>query len=311
MNIKICIIAFYKFIKISNLQQLQAKTQKLTENLNIKGTILIAPEGINGTIEGKTKNINAFLKSLSRDKRFKDLEPKFSYAEKNSFHRMKVRIKKEIVTIGDTRIDPNKHIGKYINPLDWNKFVSDPNTILIDTRNNYEVSIGTFKNAINPNTKSFREFPMWFEINKNKLKNKKIAMFCTGGIRCEKSTSYAVKNGFKDVYLLKGGILKYLEDIPKDESLWNGECFVFDQRVSIIHDLKPGNYIMCHACRMPLKQEDKLLKTYIHGVSCKFCHDKKSIKHKKRYADRQKQVDLAMLRGEKHIGKKVIQNKNN
>ena len=304
----ICIISFYKFIKISNLNSLKLKIEKICKKFETKGTILIAPEGINGTIEGSDINIKRFLKELKIDKKFSDLEPKYSYSTKDSFNRMKVRLKKEIVTIGNTAVDPNKHIGKYIEPSEWNEFISDPNTILIDTRNEYEVSIGTFKGAINPETKSFRDLPNWIKNNLEKkednFKNKKIAMFCTGGIRCEKSTSYLVEKGFTNVSHLKGGILKYLEQIPKNESLWQGECFVFDQRVSVINELKPGTYIMCHACRMPLKQEDTLLKSYIHGVSCKYCHNIKSDESKKRYADRQKQIDLAKKRGEKHIGSK-------
>ena len=217
---------------------------------------------------------------------------------------VKVRLKKEIVTIGNTEVNPNKYIGKYIEPNDWNELISDPNTILIDTRNEYEVAIGTFKGAINPKTKSFRDLPNWIKNNleneDDDYKNKKIAMFCTGGIRCEKSTSYLVQKGFTNVSHLKGGILKYLENIPKKKSLWDGECFVFDQRVSVAEELKPGSYLMCHGCRMPLKPEDTKLKSYIHGVSCKYCHNKKSAESKKRYADRQKQINLARERGEKH-----------
>ena len=308
MQNKICIITFYKFIPINDLKSLKLDLENITNNNKLTGTILVAPEGINGTIEGKIDNINNFLNSLKLDTRFGDIEPKYSYYNKNAFNRMKVRIKKEIVTIGDTSINPNKEIGKYIDPLDWNNLISSPETIVIDTRNNYEVSIGTFNGALNPKTKSFRDLPKWIDelsSKENNIKNKKIAMFCTGGIRCEKATSLLVKKGFKDVYHLKGGILKYLEKVNEKESLWHGECFVFDHRVSIIHDLKPGNYDMCHACRMPLKQEDKLDKTYLAGVSCKYCFDKKSPEMKKRYADRQKQIELAKIRGEKHIGKKM------
>ena len=304
----ICIISFYKFVKISNLDKLKLKIESICKKFETKGTILIAPEGINGTIEGKEIKIEKFLKEFKIDKHFSDLEPKYSYSDKDSFNRMKVRLKKEIVTIGNTAIDPNKYIGKYIDPDKWNEFISDPDTILIDTRNDYEVSIGTFKGAINPKTKSFRDLPNWImnnlESNKDNYKNKKIAMFCTGGIRCEKSTSYLVQKGFTNVSHLKGGILKYLEKVPKNKSLWNGECFVFDQRVSVVNELKPGTYIMCHACRMPLKTKDTLLKSYIHGVSCKYCHNIKSAESKKRYADRQKQIDLDKKRGEKHIGSK-------
>lgn len=309
MNTTICIISFYKFIKLKKLETLQLDIQAIADINKLTGTILIAPEGINGTIEGKLKKINSFLSKLKKDKKFQDIEPKYSYAKKNSFNRMKVRIKKEIVTIGDLNIDPNKKIGKYIEPQKWNAFITKTDTIVIDTRNKYEIAIGTFKGSTNPEIKSFRELPKWVSkklLYKNKnIKNTKIAMFCTGGIRCEKATSLLLNKGFKDVYHLKGGILKYLENVPEEESLWTGECFVFDQRVSVIHDLKPGNYFMCHACRMPLTKNDKSLNSYVPGVSCKFCHKTKSIENKKRYADRQKQIELAKIRGEKHIGKKM------
>ena len=306
----ICIISFYKFVTILDLEKLKIQIENICLMFETKGTILIAPEGINGTIEGSKDNIEKFLETLKNNKSFSDIIPKYSYSSKDSFNRMKVRLKKEIVTIGNTEVNPNKYIGKYIEPNDWNELISDPNTILIDTRNEYEVAIGTFKGAINPKTKSFRDLPNWIKNNLENVdddyKNKKIAMFCTGGIRCEKSTSYLVQKGFTNVSHLKGGILKYLENIPKKKSLWNGECFVFDQRVSVAEELKPGSYLMCHGCRMPLKPEDTKLKSYIHGVSCKYCHNKKSAESKKRYADRQKQINLALERGEKHIGSKPM-----
>ena len=306
----ICIISFYKFVTILDLEELKIQIENICSIFDTKGTILIAPEGINGTIEGSKNNIKKFLETLKNNKKFSDIIPKYSYSSKDSFNRMKVRLKKEIVTIGNTEVNPNKYIGKYIEPNDWNELISDPNTILIDTRNEYEVAIGTFKGAINPKTKSFRDLPNWIKNNleneDNDYKDKKIAMFCTGGIRCEKSTSYLVQKGFTNVSHLKGGILKYLENIPKKKSLWDGECFVFDQRVSVAEELKPGSYLMCHGCRMPLKPEDTKLKSYIHGVSCKYCHNKKSAESKKRYADRQKQINLALERGEKHMGSKPM-----
>ncbi|MFL2682288.1 MAG: rhodanese-related sulfurtransferase [Alphaproteobacteria bacterium] len=306
----ICIISFYKFVTILDLEKLKIQIENICSMFETKGTILIAPEGINGTIEGSKNNIKKFLETLKNNKHFSDIIPKYSYSSKDSFNRMKVRLKKEIVTIGNTEVNPNKYIGKYIEPNDWNELISDPNTILIDTRNEYEVAIGTFKGAINPKTKSFRDLPNWIKNNleneDDDYKNKKIAMFCTGGIRCEKSTSYLVQKGFTNVSHLKGGILKYLENIPKKKSLWDGECFVFDQRVSVAEELKPGSYLMCHGCRMPLKPEDTKLKSYIHGVSCKYCHNKKSAESKKRYADRQKQINLALERGEKHMGSKPM-----
>ena len=306
----ICIISFYKFVTILDLEELKIQIENICSMFETKGTILIAPEGINGTIEGSKNNIKKFLETLKNNKKFSDIIPKYSYSPKDSFNRMKVRLKKEIVTIGNTEVNPNKYIGKYIEPNDWNELISDPNTILIDTRNEYEVAIGTFKGAINPKTKSFRDLPNWIKNNleneDDNYKDKKIAMFCTGGIRCEKSTSYLVQKGFTNVSHLKGGILKYLENIPKKKSLWDGECFVFDQRVSVAEELKPGSYLMCHGCRMPLKPEDTKLKSYIHGVSCKYCHNKKSAESKKRYADRQKQINLALERGEKHMGSKPM-----
>ena len=305
----ICIISFYKFVTILDLEELKIQIENICSIFDTKGTILIAPEGINGTIEGSKNNIKNFLETLKNNKNFSDIIPKYSYSSKDSFNRMKVRLKKEIVTIGNTEVNPNKYIGKYIEPNDWNELISDPNTILIDTRNEYEVAIGTFKGAINPKTKSFRDLPNWIKNNlenDDDYKDKKIAMFCTGGIRCEKSTSYLVQKGFTNVSHLKGGILKYLENIPKKKSLWDGECFVFDQRVSVAEELKPGSYLMCHGCRMPLKPEDTKLKSYIHGVSCKYCHNKKSAESKKRYADRQKQINLALERGEKHMGSKPM-----
>ena len=306
----ICIISFYKFVTILDLEKLKIQIENICSMFETKGTILIAPEGINGTIEGSKNNIKKFLETLKNNKHFSDIIPKYSYSSKDSFNRMKVRLKKEIVTIGNTEVNPNKYIGKYIEPNDWNELISDPNTILIDTRNEYEVAIGTFKGAINPKTKSFRDLPNWIKNNleneDDDYKNKKIAMFCTGGIRCEKSTSYLVQKGFTNVSHLKGGILKYLENIPKKKSLWDGECFVFDQRVSVAEELKPGSYLMCHGCRMPLKPEDTKLKSYIHGVSCKYCYNKKSAESKKRYADRQKQINLALERGEKHMGSKPM-----
>ena len=306
----ICIISFYKFVTILDLEKLKIQIENICSMFETKGTILIAPEGINGTIEGSKNNIKKFLETLKNNKHFSDIIPKYSYSSKDSFNRMKVRLKKEIVTIGNTEVNPNKYIGKYIEPNDWNELISDPNTILIDTRNEYEVAIGTFKGAINPKTKSFRDLPNWIKNNleneDDDYKNKKIAMFCTGGIRCEKSTSYLVQKGFTNVSHLKGGILKYLENIPKKKSLWDGECFVFDQRGSVAEELKPGSYLMCHGCRMPLKPEDTKLKSYIHGVSCKYCHNKKSAESKKRYADRQKQINLALERGEKHMGSKPM-----
>ena len=253
-------IAFYQFVSLENIDQLQAFILKFCQKNSIKGTILLASEGINGTISGDEKKIHKFIEFIKEDSFFKDnfknLEHKESWASKNPFYRMKVRLKKEIVALGVDGISPTKKVGEYVNPEDWNKLINDPNTIVIDTRNNYEVDIGTFKNSINPETETFREFPSYVDENHINDKTKKVAMFCTGGIRCEKATSLMLEKGFKDVYHLKGGILKYLESIPKEESLWEGECFVFDQRVAVTHGLDEGQYDQCYACRHPLSPEE-------------------------------------------------------
>ncbi|MEC7177293.1 MAG: rhodanese-related sulfurtransferase, partial [Pseudomonadota bacterium] len=234
------------------------------------------------------------------------LEVKFSFAEEQPFYRMKVRLKKEIVTLGQPAVDPTNTVGTYVDPADWNRLIDDPDTLVIDTRNDYEVSIGTFENAVNPETSSFRDFADFVEDKLKPLikdkKPKNIAMFCTGGIRCEKSTSYLLQEGFENVFHLKGGILKYLETIPQDNSKWQGECFVFDGRVSVGHDLQPGSYDMCHACRMPLSSEEKQHPAYRPGISCPKCIDNLSEAQIKRFSDRQTQVELAKQRGEAHIG---------
>ena len=298
------ICALYKFTRLDDFEDIQAPLKSFLDALSVKGTLLLAREGINGTISGGKDSVEKVLDYLQTDDRFLELEYKFSYSKKPPFKRLKVKLKKEIVTMGLSEIDPNHSVGTYIKPKDWNNLINDPDVILIDTRNNYEYEIGSFKGAINPNTETFREFPSFTKNSLKQYQDKKIAMFCTGGIRCEKSTAYLKSEGFENVFHLQGGILKYLEEVKEEESLWEGECFVFDQRVSVADELKPGSYLMCHGCRMPLKKEDTLLKNYIHGISCKYCHDKKSPESKKRYADRQKQIDLAVKRGEKHIGKK-------
>ena len=278
------------------------------KELSIYGTILVGQEGINGTISASSKEkLSLALNFIQSKKGFNDLDIKWSSSQKNPFVRLKVKLKKEIVTIGDETIDPTETVGEYVEPKDWNNLIDHQDTIIIDTRNNYEYSIGTFRDSLNPKTTKFREFPKW--INKQKFtakdkKNKKIAMFCTGGIRCEKASSLMKKQGFENVYHLKGGILKYFETIAKDESRWEGECFVFDDRVSVKHDLSEGTYDMCHGCRMPITSEDKESQRYIRGVACPNCFDKTSEKQKSRYMSRQKQVDLAKKRNQKHIGPK-------
>ena len=299
-------IAFYHFVSLKNIEQLQPFIQSFCQKNNLKGTILLASEGINGTISGQDINIYEFLKFIKEDTffntNFKNLEHKESWATENPFYRMKVRIKKEIVALGVEGVSPTKKVGKYVAPEDWNKLINDPDTIVIDTRNNYEVDIGTFKNSVNPEIESFREFPSYLDNNLKNKKPKKVAMFCTGGIRCEKATSLMLDKGFKDVYHLKGGILKYLENIPKERSLWEGECFVFDQRVAVTHGLNEGQYDQCYACRHPLSLNELKSKQYIKGISCQYCSNKLTDKKKAGVIERQKQIMLAKARGENHIG---------
>tara|TARA_B100001989_G_scaffold243891_1_gene212035 strand:+ start:110 stop:1045 length:936 start_codon:yes stop_codon:yes gene_type:complete len=303
---EILVAALYKFVEIDDLLSLQSNLYEICEKNNIMGTILIANEGINGTISGKTNEINQTISLLKSDKRFTNIEIKYSSTDKQPFHRMKVRLKKEIVTIGLPGINPNKKVGTYVKPEDWNDLISDPNVVVIDTRNRYETKIGSFQNALDPETSSFREFPDWVKKFKSSKENanKKIAMFCTGGIRCEKASSLMKEEGFEDVYHLQGGILKYLETIDKENSLWNGECFVFDQRVCLTDELEIGSYKMCFACRMPITEEEMQNEKYIEGISCIYCYDKTTKEKKERFGSRQKQILLAKERGEKHLGGK-------
>jgi len=302
------VAALYKFSRVLDPLTFHNEIRIKFKELSIYGTILVGQEGINGTISASSKEkLSLALNFIQSKKGFNDLDIKWSSSQKNPFVRLKVKLKKEIVTIGDETIDPTETVGEYVEPKDWNNLIDHQDTIIIDTRNNYEYSIGTFRDSLNPKTTKFREFPRW--INKQKFtakdkKNKKIAMFCTGGIRCEKASSLMKKQGFENVYHLKGGILKYFETIAEDESRWEGECFVFDDRVSVKHDLSEGTYDMCHGCRMPITSEDKESQRYIRGVACPNCFDKTSEKQKSRYMSRQKQVDLAKKRNQKHIGPK-------
>ena len=300
------IVALYKFTSIDEPLNFQKILKKRLSELKIYGTILISNEGINGTISSDSKeNLSLALSLIESLKGLRKLDLKFSQSIKKPFIRLKVKLKKEIVTIGDISINPNEIVGKHIEPKDWNKLINDKDTIIIDTRNQYECSIGTFKNSINPKTEKFSDFPGWLEDQgfSNEVKeNKKIAMFCTGGIRCEKASSLMKREGFKNVFQLKGGILKYFENVPKNESLWRGECFVFDDRVSLNHDLSEGTYDMCHGCRMPITENEKKSDHYIKGVSCSSCFDKTSDKQKARYSSRQKQVEIAKKRNKRHIG---------
>lgn len=296
------VAALYKFASLPNYTEIQGPLKQICDDNGVKGTLLLAEEGLNGTIAGTREGIDAVMTHIYTTPSLRDMEYKESHAEIMPFHRMKVRLKNEIVTLGVPGIDPNKKVGTYVSPEDWNKILEDPEMILIDTRNEYEVNMGTFKGAINPHTDTFREFPQFVEENLDPTKHKKIAMWCTGGIRCEKASSYMIEKGFETVYHLKGGILKYLEEVAPEESQWEGECFVFDERVGIKHGLEVGGYVLCRSCRFPISEEDKLSQKYQEGVSCPHCHDTKSEKHKLRAAARHKQVILAQRRGEKHIG---------
>ncbi|MDC1318753.1 rhodanese-related sulfurtransferase, partial [Candidatus Thioglobus sp.] len=283
-------------------EEIQGPLKIFLESLNIRGTLLLAKEGVNGTISGDNDSIMKSLDYLQKDERLVGLEYKFSYSEKPPFKRLKVKLKKEIVTLGVSNIDPIFSSGTYVKPADWNELINDPDVVLIDTRNNYEFEIGSFKGSINPNTETFREFPAYTKNNLEKYRDKKIAMFCTGGIRCEKSTAYLKSKGFENVFHLQGGILKYLEEIKEDESLWEGECFVFDDRVAVKHNLELGKYDQCHACRFPITDEDKEHPHYEKGASCPRCYGTKNSSQVSRYREREKQVQLAKSRGESHIG---------
>lgn len=300
---KYLVAALYKFVAIPHFADLQAGLQAVCVENEVKGTILLASEGINGTIAGPEGGVRAVLAHLNAMPEFEGVVHKESWAVEAPFPRMKVRLKKEIVTMGVPGIDPNQIVGTYVKPHDWNDLINDPDVLVVDTRNDYEVAIGSFKGAVDPNTKSFREFPAWAEAHADDLKKpKKVAMFCTGGIRCEKSTAYMRGQGYDEVYHLEGGILKYLEEMPEGESLWQGECFVFDDRVSVGHGLIPGPYDMCHACRRPISDEDKASEHYTHGISCPHCHSDTTPEQKARFTERQKQIALAKQRGERHIG---------
>ena len=303
----VIVAAFYKFIHLSDPVAVQRDLQKACESAGILGTILIAHEGINGTVCASREGICALMAHFANSPYFSDIQPKYSFAEEPAFYRMKVRLKREIVTMGQPDIDAENSVGTYVSPQDWNALISASDTLVIDTRNRYEVAIGTFENAVDPETASFRDFPAWIENYMADLPEEKrpknIAMFCTGGIRCEKATSYLRARGYENVFHLEGGILKYLETMPAEDSAWRGECFVFDQRVSVKHGLAPGAYDQCHACRTPLTQEDKQRASFEHGVSCLHCIDAHDDADRARFRERQKQIRLSKERGQAHIGK--------
>lgn len=296
------IAALYHFTRLEDPVTLRQPLAAFCCARGIKGTLLLAREGINGTVAGSSAAIDELLAYLRAKPEFAGLEAKFSYAPEMPFHRTKVRLKKEIVTMGVPDLDP-ADAGTYVAPSDWNALISDPETIIVDTRNDYEFALGTFRNAIDPGTSSFTEFPDWVNQHHNELAGRKVAMFCTGGIRCEKATAYLRSVGLSDVYHLRGGILKYLEEVPASESLWDGECFVFDERVSVKHGLEVGEAELCRACRHPLSPEERNSRHYVIGVSCPYCVSERSDEDRARYAERQRQVELADRRGDrKHIG---------
>lgn len=296
------VAALYRFSCLEHPEAHRRSLQEACDAARVCGTLLLAPEGINGTIAGSRHGIDAVLAAIRTLPGCADLEHKESRADKMPFHRMKVRLKKEIVTMGVSGIDPNQQVGDYVEPADWDTLICDPNVIVIDTRNDYEVEIGTFRGAVNPRTIAFREFPDWFRKNFRDADTQTFAMFCTGGIRCEKATSFLKAEGVEEVYHLKGGILKYLETVPPEQSLWEGECFVFDQRTAVTHGLEIGSYELCHACRRPIDESDRKSEHYRAGVSCPRCHDAHTFEQKARFSERQKQIRLAANNGVKHLG---------
>ena len=296
------VCALYKFVRLNNHEALRSPLYDTLLANQVRGTLLLASEGINGTIAGSRDGIDAVIDWLYQQPQLADVICKESFTDTPPFKRTRVKLKKEIVTMGVADIDPTHVVGTYVNPQHWNALISDPDVLLIDTRNDYEVQVGTFRNAVNPATGSFREFPHYVKQQLDPDKHKKVAMFCTGGIRCEKSTAFLKQQGFEEVFHLKGGILKYLEEVPEEDTLWEGECFVFDERVTVNHRLQEGKYDQCHACRLPITDTDKASEKYMQGVSCPHCFDKLTAKQKARFQERQRQMELARQRGEAHMG---------
>ncbi|WP_128893007.1 rhodanese-related sulfurtransferase [Erythrobacter sp. HKB08] len=303
----ITVAALYQFTPFEDPAALREPLLALCEEVGVRGTLLLAREGINGTIAGSENAIARVLGHIRSLPGCADLDVKFSGADEMPFNRTKVRLKREIVTMGEPDIDPRESVGRYVAPEDWNALIADPDTLVIDTRNDYEVAIGTFRGAVDPKTASFRDFPEWFRAHREELLEgkKKVAMFCTGGIRCEKSTSFLRSEGVDEVYHLKGGILKYLEDVPAEKSLWDGECFVFDERVAVGHGLEQGTHALCRACRRPVSEEDMASPAWVEGVSCPHCIDERDEAQRARYAERQRQEALARKRGDAHVGKRL------
>lgn len=302
--------ALYLFTDLPDHAEMREPLLRVCEANGVRGTLLLAGEGINGTIasldEGPEQGVHAVLAYLRADSRLTRLQCKWSWSDKPPFHRMKVRVKKEIVTLRVPGLDPNRTVGTYVKPADWNALISDPDVLLIDTRNDYEVAIGTFEHAVNPGIRTFTDLPGWLDrqpaLQGETGRKTKVAMFCTGGIRCEKSTALLKMRGFEEVYHLEGGILKYLEEVPVDQSRWKGECFVFDERVSVGHGLVQGPHELCRSCRWPLAPQDRASPLFVRGVSCPHCHDRRTPEEKAQLAERQRQVELAEARGMTHVG---------
>ena len=296
------VAALYKFVRLPDFRELKRPLLERCRELRLKGTLLLAPEGINGTVTGRRESIDGILDYLRSEPRFADLAHKESLAAGAPFHRMKVKLRQEIVSLGLPGVDPEQLRGEYVKPEDWNAEISRPDTLVLDVRNEYETGIGGFKNAVAPNTGTFREFPDYVEKNLNPEQHSRVAMYCTGGIRCEKASSYLLSRGFREVLQLQGGILNYLEKVDRDHSRWEGECFVFDSRVAVDHELAEGEFEQCFACRRPLRQDDMASEKYQPGVSCPRCHDDLTPEQRRRFSERQRQVELAESRGEQHIG---------
>jgi UPF0176 protein len=302
MTDPIRVAALYRFARFDDPEAIRARLHDLCTSLGVKGTLLLAREGINGTIAGPAEAIDAVVARIRALPGCADAEIKFSSAAAPPFHRLKVRLKREIVTMGEPDIDPLADAGAYVAPADWNALIADPDTVVIDTRNDYEVKVGTFARAVDPHTPSFRDFPAWFRDHREDLAGKKIAMFCTGGIRCEKATAFVKAQGVEEVYHLHGGILRYLEEVPAAESLWEGECFVFDERVAVGHGLAEGTHALCRACRMPVSPEERASPLFEEGVSCPACHGMRDDAKRASLAERHRQVKLAEARGAVHVG---------
>ena len=304
-QVKYEVHAFYKFVEVEDPIALREQLLELGSRFSLCGTILVAPEGINSTVAALPEAMRGFNAELRKDARFADLEAKVSSADDQPFYRFKVRLKKEIVTLGVPEVDPVNEVGTYVQAEDWNQLIQSPDVVLVDTRNDYECAIGRFKGAVDPNTQSFREFPNWVEQNLADKKKTKVAMYCTGGIRCEKATALLRQQGFEQVFHLKGGILKYLEEVDPEESLWEGSCFVFDNRVALEHGLAESEYVNCPGCRHPLSEADRKHPKYEAGVACARCADTTDPATLANRRERHRQIQLAKSRGEPHMGRKA------